>query len=87
MFHLEDEDEALELLREWQDQRWRPLFGSLKIDPALPTSELVCTPWPKATEWGEKLAPRESSAVRRALLQLVLALSLTDSRRPPFSQH
>jgi hypothetical protein len=47
-FHLEDEAASIELLREWRDQRWRPLFGSLKIDPALPTNDLVCTPWPKS---------------------------------------
>ena len=52
-----DEAESIELLREWRDQRWRPLFGSLQIDPALPINDLVCTPWPKSTEWAEKLSP------------------------------
>ncbi len=57
MFHLEDEAASMELLREWRDQRWRPLFGSLKIDPALPTNDLVCAPWPKSDEWAKKLSP------------------------------
>lgn len=35
IFHNDDDDAALALITEWIDQRWRPFFGALGIDPAL----------------------------------------------------